>query len=94
MSGAGKLTASFRKAGLNYLEYLNTQTTALRSVLKEPMRSEVMGRTSFSYRAFTYPAGVESKPREFSRLAGAEQLLSNHFVSAVLVSNDSVKVEE
>lgn len=63
MSGAGKLTASFRKAGLNYLEYLNTQTTALRSVLKEPMRSEVMGRTTFSYRAFTYPAGVESTPR-------------------------------
>jgi len=94
MSGAGKLTASFRKAGLNYLEYLNTQTTALRSVLKEPMRSDVMGRTTFSYRAFTYPGGVESKPREFAitcMLFGSI-LIGNTF--AVLVSNDAVKVEE
>ena len=55
-----QLTSAFRKAGLNYLEVLNVQTSALRNVLKEPMRSQVMSRTTYQFRQFTYEQGVES----------------------------------
>ena len=65
MAAPQQLTAAFRKVGMNYLEVLNTQTTALRSVLKEPMRSQVMSRTTYQFRQFDYTAGVEGRPGEW-----------------------------
>lgn len=45
---------------MNYLDALTVQTTALRKVMKEPMRSEALGRSSFKYREFSYADGKES----------------------------------
>ena len=62
MSGAARFSSFWRVAGLNYLEQVNVATNALRRVLKEPMRSEVMGRSAYSFRKFTYEGAVEHKP--------------------------------
>lgn len=62
---AVKFTSAFRLAGLNYLQALNVQTVALRKVLKEPLRTERMGKASFRFREFTYIDGKESAPSEF-----------------------------
>jgi chromosome segregation ATPase len=65
---AVKFTSAFRIAGLNYLDALTVQTTALRKVLKEPLRTEALGRASFKYRDFTYTDGKENaggEPRGF-----------------------------
>lgn len=59
---AVKFTSAFRLAGLNYLQALNAQTVALRKVLKEPLRTERMGKASFRFREFTYIDGKESAP--------------------------------
>ena len=57
-----KFTSAFRIAGMNYLQALNAQTVALRKVLKEPLRTERMGKASFRFREFTYIDGKESAP--------------------------------
>ena len=57
---AVKFTSAFRLAGLNYLEALTVQTTSLRKVLKEPLRTEALGRAAFKYREFSYAEGKES----------------------------------
>lgn len=44
---------------MNYLDALMVQTTALRKVMKEPARSEALGRSSFKYREFSYADGKE-----------------------------------
>lgn len=62
MSGVARFSSFWRTGGLNYLEQVNIATNALRKVLKEPLRSEAMGRSNFSFRQFTYKEGVESKP--------------------------------
>ena len=64
---ATRFSSFFRQAGLNYLEAVNTSTNALRAVLKEPMKSEVMGRSTFTMRTFTYAGGEESAPSESVR---------------------------
>lgn len=64
---AVKFTSAFRLAGLNYLQALNAQTVALRQVLKEPLRTERMGKASFRFREFTYIDGKESAPGEIGR---------------------------
>lgn len=56
---------------MNYLDALTVQTTALRKVMKEPMRSDALGRSSFKYREFTYTDGKELP-------GGAWQSLSDH----------------
>lgn len=59
-------TSAYRLAGLNYLEVSAAASTALRTSLKEPARSEALGRSQFKYREFTYDAatGAESAPSE------------------------------
>lgn len=54
---------------MNYLDALMVQTTALRKVMKEPARSEALGRSSFKYREFTYTDAKESAPSEWSLLS-------------------------
>jgi hypothetical protein len=61
---AVKFSSSFRLAGMNYLQALSAQTSALRKVLKEPLRSERMGKSVFRFREFTYVDGKESLPGE------------------------------
>lgn len=60
-----KMATYWRSAGLTYLDQLNIASTALRSVLKEPARTEAMGKAQFRYREFTYPGGKESAPSAF-----------------------------
>jgi hypothetical protein len=52
---AAKYTASFyRRAGMSYLDALASASTALRTVLKEPLRTEALARSNFKYREFQY----------------------------------------
>ncbi len=63
MSGAvTKFSSHWRLAGLNYLEMINLASTSLRSVMKEPARTEALSAAKFHYREYTYPNGVESLP--------------------------------
>lgn len=57
-----KYTSYWRIAGLNYLEQTNITATALRQVLKEPFKSESLGRSLFKYREFPYAEGKELPP--------------------------------
>jgi hypothetical protein len=57
-----KYTSYWRIAGLNYLEQTNVTATALRQVLKEPFKSESLGRSLFKYREFPYAEGKELPP--------------------------------
>ena len=59
-----KFTSAFRLAGLNYLQALNAQTVALRKVLKEPLRTDRLGKASFRFREFSYTDGKESSAGE------------------------------
>lgn len=59
-------TSFYRLAGMGYLDSLAVASTALRRVLKEPARSEALGRSNFKYREFTYADGKEAAPTEFS----------------------------
>jgi len=69
-------TSAYRLAGLSYLDVTAASSTALRTCLKEPARSEALGRSNFKYREFTYDAatGAESAasgwPRRARRAAG------------------------
>lgn len=60
-----KMATYWRSAGLTYLDQLNVASTALRTVLKEPARTEAMGKAQFRYREFSYPGGKESAPSAF-----------------------------
>lgn len=53
-------TSAFRLAGMNYLDQLQASSQALRKVLKEPLRSEALGKSQFKFREFTYADGKES----------------------------------
>jgi hypothetical protein len=63
MSGAvTKFSSHWRIAGLNYLEMINVASNSLRSVMKEPARTEALGAAKFHFRQHSYAAGVESLP--------------------------------
>jgi hypothetical protein len=66
MSGAvsNRFSSYWRRAGMNYLEMLTVASTAMRQCLKEPMRSESLGRTTYQFRQFTFESGKESEPGE------------------------------
>lgn len=57
---AVKFTSHWRIAGLGYLEQLSAASTALARVLKEPARSEALGKTQYRYREFTFTGGKEN----------------------------------
>ena len=71
---AVKFTSAFRLAGMNYLEALAVQTNALRRVLKEPLRSESMGKTTFKYREFSYENAKELPPGELAAARRARRI--------------------
>ena len=58
-------TSFYRKAGLGYLDMLGTASTALRRVLKEPQRSESLGRSNYKYREFVYSDGKEGPASKY-----------------------------
>lgn len=60
-----KYTAFWRQAGMNYLDQLQVTSSALRKVLKEPLRTEVSSRSQYKFREFTYEGGKESPAKEF-----------------------------
>ena len=62
MSAVTKFSSHWRLAGLNYLEMINIASTSLRTVMKEPARTEALSAAKFHYREFSYPNGVESAP--------------------------------
>lgn len=62
VKSAAKLTSFYRVAGLNYLDQLNVATVALRKVLKEPARTEALGKAQFKYRDFKVVDGKEQAP--------------------------------
>lgn len=58
-AAAGTKFASYwRRAGLNYLEMINTANGALVQVLKEPARSAALKRGAFSFRAEPWSNGA------------------------------------
>jgi Mitochondrial ATP synthase epsilon chain len=57
-------TSYWRAAGLTYLDQLNIATTSLRKVLKEPLRSESLGKAQYRFREFNYADGKELAPGE------------------------------
>jgi len=59
---AVKFTSHWRIAGLGYLEQLSAASTALARVLKEPARSEALGKTQYRYREFVFAGGKEGAP--------------------------------
>ena len=59
---AKKFTSFYRLAGMGYLDALATASTALRRVLKEPMRAEAQGRANYKFREIGYHDGHESAP--------------------------------
>ena len=68
MSGvpaAKRFTSFYRLAGMGYLDALATASTALRRVLKEPQRTEALGRANFKFREIIYADGKESNPVDF-----------------------------
>ncbi len=67
MSGAPSRFSSFwRRSGLNYLEMITVASTSMRQCLKEPLRTEALGRTSYAFREFKFENGVEQPPGETS----------------------------
>lgn len=65
VAAAKKFTSFYRLAGMGYLDALTTASSALRRVLKEPMRAEAQSRANFKFREITYAAdGKESSPLE------------------------------
>lgn len=61
-AAAIKFSSHFRLAGLNYLEMINIASTSLRTVMKEPARTEALSAAKFHYRQYTYENAVESEP--------------------------------
>lgn len=61
---AVKFASYWRRAGMNYLEMLNTSSGALVQVLKEPMRSKALAKGSAQYRDTLYQDGMELEPGE------------------------------
>jgi len=57
-----KSATFWRLAGMTYLDQLNVATTALRKVMKEPARTEALGKSQFRYREFNYADGKELAP--------------------------------
>eukprot|EP00607_Mallomonas_marina_P008265 CAMPEP_0182417448 /NCGR_PEP_ID=MMETSP1167-20130531/1936_1 /TAXON_ID=2988 /ORGANISM="Mallomonas Sp, Strain CCMP3275" /LENGTH=69 /DNA_ID=CAMNT_0024591039 /DNA_START=48 /DNA_END=257 /DNA_ORIENTATION=+ len=49
MSPIAKGSAFWRQAGLNYLQYLSIASNAVRSSLKEPVRSQSLAKQSLQY---------------------------------------------
>lgn len=60
-----KFSSYFRVAGLTYLDQLDIASSALRRVLKEPLRSEALARSHYKYRDFKYVDGKELAPGEY-----------------------------
>ena len=65
MSKAVKASQFWRVAGMNYLDQLNVATVAVRKVLKEPFRTEAMGKAQFRYREFKVVDAKELPPGMF-----------------------------
>lgn len=65
-AAAKKFTSFYRLAGMGYLDALSSASTALRKVLKEPMRSEALGRSGFKYREFVFTDGKEGPAFEYN----------------------------
>jgi len=61
MSGAApsRFSSFWRRSGLNYLEMVTVASTSMRNCLKEPLRSEALGRTTFQFRQFNFENGEE-----------------------------------
>ncbi|KAA0151605.1 hypothetical protein FNF29_04529 [Cafeteria roenbergensis] len=74
MSGAPSRFSSFwRRSGLNYLEMITVASTSMRQCLKEPLRTEALGRTSYAFREFKFENGVEQPPETVSNMPDAER---------------------
>lgn len=76
MSGSGlnRFSSFWRRAGMNYLEMITVASTSLRSCLKEPMRTEALGRTTFSFREFKFEDGHEMPAGESTARAASRDL--------------------
>jgi hypothetical protein len=61
---AKKFTSFYRFAGLSYIDALTTASNSLRRVLKEPMKSESLGKSNFKYREFSFTDGKENPGSE------------------------------
>ena len=61
--------AYWRLAGLTYLDQLNVATSALRKVLKEPHRTEVLGKSQYRFRDFAFADGKELPPGQSRALS-------------------------
>lgn len=82
MSGApSRFSSMWRRSGLNYLEMISVASTSMRQCLKEPMRSEALGRTSYAFREFKFENGVEQPPGEAECCAarGSRRVLALSF---------------
>lgn len=60
VQAAKKFTSFYRIAGLSYIDMLNTASTAMRKVLKEPLRTEALSKSNFKYREFSFTDGKEN----------------------------------
>ena len=61
MSGTApsRFSSYWRRAGLNYLEMVTVASTSMRNCLKEPLRSDALGRTTYQFREFKFENGEE-----------------------------------
>eukprot|EP00441_Pelagodinium_beii_P026477 CAMPEP_0197667210 /NCGR_PEP_ID=MMETSP1338-20131121/65466_1 /TAXON_ID=43686 ORGANISM="Pelagodinium beii, Strain RCC1491" /NCGR_SAMPLE_ID=MMETSP1338 /ASSEMBLY_ACC=CAM_ASM_000754 /LENGTH=74 /DNA_ID=CAMNT_0043246397 /DNA_START=89 /DNA_END=313 /DNA_ORIENTATION=+ len=60
-----KFASAFRRSGLNYIEALTVASNALRSVLKEPKRSQAVARATVSFRDTIWREGIEAEQFEY-----------------------------
>ena len=54
-----RFSSHWRIAGLNYLEMITVSSNALRRVMKEPLRTQALSQSSFTYRLTNFAEGVE-----------------------------------
>eukprot|EP00500_Bicosoecida_sp_ms1_P001792 CAMPEP_0203815428 /NCGR_PEP_ID=MMETSP0115-20131106/11114_1 /ASSEMBLY_ACC=CAM_ASM_000227 /TAXON_ID=33651 /ORGANISM="Bicosoecid sp, Strain ms1" /LENGTH=75 /DNA_ID=CAMNT_0050724325 /DNA_START=23 /DNA_END=250 /DNA_ORIENTATION=- len=70
---AQKFASYWRRAGLNYLEMLNTANGALVQVLKEPARSAALKRGAYAFNSEAWVAGNPEKVVHFDSASVAKK---------------------
>eukprot|EP00536_Pseudo-nitzschia_multiseries_P001029 jgi/Psemu1/250164/estExt_Genewise1Plus.C_130028 len=61
-------TTYWRIAGMTYLQYVNRAAGAVRSGLKEPMKSKLIAQSEFKYNVSVWENGVQGAKKEISSL--------------------------
>eukprot|EP00532_Pseudo-nitzschia_australis_P009330 CAMPEP_0168170094 /NCGR_PEP_ID=MMETSP0139_2-20121125/3990_1 /TAXON_ID=44445 /ORGANISM="Pseudo-nitzschia australis, Strain 10249 10 AB" /LENGTH=71 /DNA_ID=CAMNT_0008087561 /DNA_START=234 /DNA_END=449 /DNA_ORIENTATION=- len=64
-------TNYWRIAGMTYLQYVNRAAGAVRSGLKEPMKSKLIAQSEFKYNASVWESGEQGAKKAVSSLSQA-----------------------